>query len=120
MRALASIFLFVFVLAAFGDGRAPAPGPAWAQAAESAPAAAATVAHPAAPRLTVADYPAYRGLNSRLTVWIAAQLHLFFAAFVLGVPIFVLVIEFIGWRNGDPRYDRMAHEFIKISMGAFP
>ncbi len=119
MRALASILLFVFTLAAFGDGRAPAPGPARVLAAESAPAAAATIAHPAAPKLTVADYPTYRGLNSRLTVWIAAQIHLFFAAFVLGVPIFVLVIEFIGWRNGDLRYDRMAHEFIKISMGAF-
>jgi cytochrome bd-type quinol oxidase subunit 1 len=88
-------------------------------ASEGAPASAATVAPAGAPKLTLADYPTYRGLNSRLTVWMTAQLHLFFAAFVLGVPIFVLVIEFVGWRRGDPRYDRMAHEFIKISLGAF-
>ena len=119
MRAWASIFLFVFALVAFGGDRALAPWSEGAMASEPAPAVEVTAAHPAAPKLTVADYPTYRGLNSRLTVWIAAQLHLFFAAFVLGVPIFVLVIEFIGWRNGDPRYDRIAHEFIKISMGAF-
>ncbi|MBI4275133.1 MAG: cytochrome ubiquinol oxidase subunit I [Rhizobiales bacterium] len=88
-------------------------------AVDAAQAAGLDIARVHAPNLTLGDYPTYRGLNSRLTVWIAAQLHLFFAAFVLGVPIFVLVIEFIGWRHSDPRYDRVAHEFIKISMGAF-
>ena len=55
MRALASILLFVFALVAFGGGRAFAPWPARAMAAESAPAVEVTVAHPAAPKLTVAD-----------------------------------------------------------------
>ncbi|MBI2586459.1 MAG: cytochrome ubiquinol oxidase subunit I [Rhodospirillales bacterium] len=113
------MLLFVLVLVAFEAALSLAPWHEGAMAAAGAPAVEATAAQPGAPKLTVADYPRYRGFNSRLTVWIAAQLHLFFAAFVLGVPIFVLVIEFIGWRNGDPRYDRMAHEFIKISMGAF-
>jgi cytochrome bd-type quinol oxidase subunit 1 len=88
-------------------------------AAAGVPAAEATIPRAGAPKLSLADYPTYRGLNSRIAIWIAAQLHLFFAAFVLGVPIFVSVIEFLGWRRGDPRYDRMAHEFIKISMAAF-
>lgn len=108
MRILASIVLFVLALVAFEGGGALAPF-SEAAAAEQA----------VAPRLTTADYPMVRGLNSRMTVWIAAQLHLFFAAFVLGVPIFVLVIEFVGWRRCDPRFDRMAHEFIKISLAAF-
>lgn len=119
MKALAAIFLLAATLIAFAGDAALAPGSLGAMAAEAAPTAGTTVAHPGAPRLALSDYPKYGGLNSRIVVWIAAQLHLFFAAFVLGVPIFVLVIEFIGWRNGDPRYDRMAHEFIKISMGAF-
>lgn len=119
MRALASVLLFVFALAVFAGGLARAPAYAETTAATAAAAGASTTPPPGAPKLTAADYPTYRGLNSRLAVWVAAQLHLFFAAFVLGVPIFVLVIEFIGWRRGDPRYDRMAHEFIKISMGAF-
>ena len=119
MRALASILLLVLALVVF-EGHALAPAYAETAAANAAPASEAPNARTAAaPKLTLADYPKYRGINSRITVWIAAQLHLFFAAFVLGVPIFVLVIEFIGWRSGDLRYDRMAHEFIKISMGAF-
>jgi len=68
--------------------------------------------------LTRADYPQH-GFNSRSMVWVLAQMHLFLAAFVLAVPLFVLVIEFIGVRSGDPRYDDMAHEFMKISMTAY-
>ena len=73
----------------------------------------------AAPKLETKDYPVVSGFNSRLSVWFAAQLHLFFAAFVLGVPIFVWVIELIGLLSKDVRYDHMAHEFMKVSMTGF-
>ena len=43
-----------------------------------------------------------------------AQLHLLFAAFVLAVPIFAFIIEVIGYKTGDERYDRLAHEFTKL------
>lgn len=72
-----------------------------------------------APKLSAESYPGVFGLTNRLTIWVVAQLHLFFAAFVLGVPLFVLVIEGIGMASGDVRYDDMAREFIKISMVAF-
>jgi hypothetical protein len=42
-----------------------------------------------------------------------------FAAFVLGVPIFASIVEIIGWRTGDPRYDRLAHEFTGLLSAAF-
>ena len=71
-----------------------------------------------APKLKREDYPRV-GASSRSVVWIAAQMHLFFAAFVLAVPLFVLVIEWIGMRSGDDRYDDMAHEFMKITMTAY-
>jgi cytochrome bd-type quinol oxidase subunit 1 len=58
-------------------------------------------------------------MNSRITVWIIAQLHLFFGAFVLAVPIFVWVIELVGYFTKDPRYDNMAHEFMKVAMTGF-
>ena len=45
-----------------------------------------------APSLTAADYPTVAGVNSRVAVWLIAQLHLWFAAFVLAEPIFVLII----------------------------
>ncbi|MDM8545385.1 cytochrome ubiquinol oxidase subunit I [Candidatus Venteria ishoeyi] len=72
----------------------------------------------AAPKLKREDYPSV-GVSSRGLVWIVAQLHLFFAAFVLAVPLFVLVIEWVGMKTKDARYDDMAHEFMKISMTAY-
>ena len=67
---------------------------------------------------TRADYPSI-GISSRSVVWILAQLHLFLAAFVLAVPLFVTVIEWLGVKTKDDRYDDMAHEFMKISMTAY-
>jgi cytochrome bd-type quinol oxidase subunit 1 len=75
--------------------------------------------YPPAPKLTESDYPQIKGVNSRVTVWLVAQLHLWFAAFVLAVPIFVFIIEAIGMRTRDQRYDGMAYEFIKISITAY-
>jgi cytochrome bd ubiquinol oxidase subunit I len=66
--------------------------------------------------------PAYRAfpwIGSRLAVWAVAQLHLNFAAFILGVPIFAVIIEIIGWRTRDAKYDWLAHEFVKLTFAAF-
>jgi cytochrome bd-type quinol oxidase subunit 1 len=68
------------------------------------------------------EAPAYRTFPfapSRVAVWIAAQLHLMFAAFVLAVPMFALIIEFIGYMTGDKRYDRLAYEFTKLLSTSF-
>ncbi|MBL6931813.1 MAG: cytochrome ubiquinol oxidase subunit I [Rhodospirillales bacterium] len=72
-----------------------------------------------APKLTEKDYPTFLGFNGRVFVWIAAQLHLWFAAFVLAVPIFVFIIEAIGMKTRDKRFDSMAYEFIKVSLTAY-
>jgi cytochrome bd-type quinol oxidase subunit 1 len=69
-----------------------------------------------------AKEPAYRAfpvIGSRLAVWAIAQLHLNFAAFILGVPIFAVIIEIIGWRTRDARYDWLSHEFVKLTFAAF-
>jgi cytochrome bd-type quinol oxidase subunit 1 len=69
-----------------------------------------------------AKEPAYRPfplIGSRLAVWAVAQLHLNFAAFILGVPIFAVIIEIMGWRTGEARYDWLAHEFVKLTFAAF-
>jgi hypothetical protein len=71
-----------------------------------------------APKPERSDYPNI-GVSSRSLVWVIAQMHLFFGALVLAVPIFVLVIELIGFRTKDDRYDDMAHEFMKISLTAY-
>jgi cytochrome bd ubiquinol oxidase subunit I len=69
-----------------------------------------------------AKEPAYRQfpvLGSRLVVWAVAQLHLNFAAFILGVPIFAVIIEIIGWRTREARYDWLSHELVKLTFAAF-
>lgn len=65
------------------------------------------------------DYRSFFGLDSRVVVWIVAELHLMFAAFVLGVPIFAVIVEIIGVTSKDRKYDRLAHEFTKLLAAAF-
>jgi cytochrome bd-type quinol oxidase subunit 1 len=67
----------------------------------------------------VSEYPTLFGGDARIAVWIAAQLHLMLGAFVLGVPIFALVVEAVGWRNAEARYDRLAREMTGLLTTAF-
>jgi cytochrome bd-type quinol oxidase subunit 1 len=66
-----------------------------------------------------AEYRAFPVIGSRVAIWIVAQLHLLFAAFVLAVPIFALIIEFIGYKTKDKRYDKLAYEFTKLLSVSF-
>jgi len=66
-----------------------------------------------------AEYRTFPKIGSRVAVWVLAQLHLFFAAFVLAVPIFAVIIEFIGYFTGEKRYDELAYEFTKLLSTAF-
>jgi cytochrome bd-type quinol oxidase subunit 1 len=82
------------------------PTPAWAQEAREA------------------AYRAFPAVGSRMAVWVIAQIHLNFAAFILGVPIFAVIIEYMGWRIGldrdeGRRYDWLSHEFVKLTFAAF-
>ena len=65
------------------------------------------------------EYRDIAWIGSRNMVWIVAQIHLLFAGFVLGVPIFALVCEFVGVRTKDARYDRLAKEFTKLLTSAY-
>ena len=66
-----------------------------------------------------AEYRRFPVVGSRVAIWAVAQLHLLFAAFVLAVPIFAFIIEAIGYKTGDPRYDRLAHEFSRLLSVSF-
>ncbi len=79
----------------------------------------ALLALQANPFTAVDEVRTFFGLSPRGVVWFVAQLHLLFAAFVLGVPIFAVIVEYIGWRNGDIRYDRLAREFTRLLAAAF-
>jgi cytochrome d ubiquinol oxidase subunit I len=84
-------------------------------AAERADAEAAARAKP----YVEAEYRTFPVVGSRVAIWAVAQLHLLFAAFVLAVPLFAFIIEVIGYKTGDLRYDRLAHEFTKLLSVSF-
>lgn len=69
--------------------------------------------------LPTADYRALPLLGNRTAVWIVAELHLMFAAFVLGVPIFAFITEIIGVATQERRYDELAREFTKLLAMAY-
>lgn len=104
-------------IAPVGDVRLVGQPPVQIAAAALA-APAETVELRAAPRPSRSDYPDI-GMSSRAIVWVLAQMHLFFGALVLSVPLFVLTIELMGVFSRDDRYDDMAHEFMKISVTGF-
>ncbi|MBI2970565.1 MAG: cytochrome ubiquinol oxidase subunit I [Gammaproteobacteria bacterium] len=89
-------------------------------AAMMAPGLALAQAAPATP-----DYGTAAMIDSRLAVWVAAQLHLMFAAFVLAVPMFAWFIEYVGWRAERKdarlaaRYDWLAHEMARLLPAAY-
>ena len=61
-----------------------------------------------------AEYRQFPVIGSRVVVWCLAQAHLMFAAFVLGVPIFVLIAEVLGVFLKNERYDGLAKEFTRL------
>ncbi len=65
------------------------------------------------------EYRQFIGIDSRKLVWFLAQMHLFFGAFVLGVPLFAVIIEIVGWRNNDTRFDKLAYEFTSLLSVAY-
>lgn len=71
------------------------------------------VAYAQAPGAPPVEFP-YTG--NRTAVWIVAQLHILFAGFILGAPIFVVISEWLGYRKQDPRYDRLAKEVTKVTV----
>ena len=114
LRIVFALFLVIFLIAlASGTGMAQEN----AEAAKATEAAAEAAAEPEPYK--VVDYRNFFGLDGRLIVWIISELHLMFAAFVLAVPIFVVIIEMIGVKSGDIRFDNLAREFTKLLSAAF-
>ncbi len=79
-----------------------------------------------APAPKTADNPQYYpryNFESRVLLWFANQQHLYYGSFVLAVPIFCMIIEFIGVVTKDKamakKYDQLAYDFVKISLTAY-
>lgn len=74
------------------------------------------VAYAQTPGMSTVEFP-YTG--NRTAVWIIAQLHTLFGAFILGAPIFIVISEWLGYRKQDLRYDRLAKEVTKVTVILF-
>ncbi|MER3421932.1 MAG: hypothetical protein C4293_00560 [Nitrospiraceae bacterium] len=75
---------------------------------------------PAAPPSEAIVYPRFGSFDNRLLVWFVTQQHTYFGGFVLALPIFCVIIEFIGMITRDRlaavRYDRLARDFLKVAL----
>jgi cytochrome bd-type quinol oxidase subunit 1 len=79
-------------------------------------AGAIEVPVPKKEHMVYGDFPM---VGRRVAVWAIAQLHLMFGAFVVGVPLFILIIEILGAATKNQRYDDLAHEFTRLLSVAF-
>ena len=68
---------------------------------------------------TAGAYGHFPGIGARGAVWVAAEVHLMFAAFVLGVPMFAVITELIGILGKDEKYDRLSREFTRLLVFAY-
>jgi len=81
--------------------------------------AVAVAVEPLAAQYVPREYGDFPVIGSRAAIWIAAQLHLYFAAFVLGVPMFAVVAEAVGIFGGEERYDKLAKEFTRLLLVSY-
>src|SRR2546430_15806074 len=63
---------------------------------------------------SIRSYGHFPGVGARGAVWIAAEVHLMFAAFVLGVPMFAVITELIGIGGKDEKDGKLSHEFTRL------
>ncbi len=64
-------------------------------------------------------YGSFGSIGGRGAVWVAAQVHLMFAAFVLGVPMFGVITELIGIVKKDSKFDKLSKEFTRLLVFAY-
>ena len=75
---------------------------------------------PPAPSPQETVYSHIGSFDSRLVVWFITQLHTYFGGFVLALPIFCMLLEFLGLSTRKPalalRYDGLARDLTKVAL----
>jgi cytochrome bd-type quinol oxidase subunit 1 len=81
-----------------------------------------TLGNPSGPTAgeMTSGYPRFGFINNRILVWLVTQQHTYFGGFVLALPIFCFLLEFIGLSKRDPqkakRYDELARDILRVSL----
>jgi len=75
---------------------------------------------PPAPSPQETVYSGIGSFDSRLLVWFVTQLHTYFGGLVLALPIFCVLLEFLGLSSRKParalRYDGLARDLAKVGL----
>ena len=75
---------------------------------------------PPAPSPQETVYSRIGSFDSRLLVWFVTQQHTYFGGFVLALPIFCVLLEFLGLSSRKPalalRYDGLARDLAKVAL----
>ena len=75
---------------------------------------------PPAPTPHETVYPRIGSLDSRVLVWFVTQQHTYFGGFVLALPLFCALLEFLGLITKKPalalRYDGLARDLAKVAV----
>ncbi len=75
---------------------------------------------PSAPAPHETAYPQISSLDSRQLIWFVTQQHTYFGGFVLALPLFCALIEFLGLTTKKPalalRYDGLARDLAKVAV----
>lgn len=75
---------------------------------------------PAAPAPHETVYSRIGSFDSRLLVWFVTQQHTYFGGFVLALPLFCALLEFLGLVTKKPalslRYDGLARDLSKVAL----
>ncbi len=75
---------------------------------------------PAAPAPHETVYSRIGSVDSRVLVWFVTQQHTYFGGFVLALPLFCALLEFLGLLTRKPalslRYDGLARDLAKVAL----
>ena len=65
-------------------------------------------------------YPDIPFVNNRVFVWVVTQQHTYFGGFVLALPFFTMLLEFLGLTRRHPdsarRYDGLARDILRVAL----
>jgi hypothetical protein len=66
------------------------------------------------------SYSTYPLLNNRLVVWFVTQQHTYFGGFVLALPLFCLLLEFLGITRknqaSQKKFDGLARDILRVAL----
>ena len=69
---------------------------------------------------TGSTYPNWQPLNNRIVIWLVTQQHTYFGGFVLALPLFAFLLEFLGLTRRDPqaaqRYDGLGRDILRVGV----